>query len=69
MLVFGLGVAFLGHFWLPVHFVSTSVPICDMKFEAFPCSGHTNIYVKWEMCVCLGTLHGEDRNDNLRTVL
>lgn len=46
MLVFGLGAAFLGHFWLPVHSVSTSVPIYDMKLEAFPCRGHTNIYIK-----------------------
>lgn len=46
VLVFGLGAAFLGHFWLPVHSVSTLVPIYDMKLEAFPCRGHTNIYIK-----------------------
>lgn len=26
--------------------VSTLVPIYDMKLEAFPCRGHTNIYIK-----------------------
>lgn len=37
----------LGPFHLSgVYSISVSVPICDVKLEAFPCRGHTNIYIK-----------------------